>query len=210
MARMPDSLLSGIAAGYGIAIPVGAIGVLLIGLAARTSLRVGAAAGMGTATADGLYALVAVLGGSALTGVVRPIATPMRWTAAAVLILLAARTLNGAIRNRRDPNPERPAAWSTPLRAYLALIGLTILNPTTVVYFAALVLGSQSTALHGPAAGALFVSGAFAASASWQLLLACGGALLGRALAGPRGRLATAVVSSLVIAALAVRILLAA
>jgi len=45
---------------------------------------------------------------------------------------------------------------------------------------------------------------AFAASASWQLLLAGGGALLGRLLAGPRGRLATALVSSAVIVGLAV------
>jgi arginine exporter protein ArgO len=210
---MLNSLLSGVVAGFGIAIPVGAIGVLLIGLAARTSLRIGAAAGFGTATADGLYALAAVLGGTALTGLIRPIATPMRWIAAAVLIVLAARTLASAVAAHRDPGHGRgrsrsDAVWSSPARAYAALVGLTILNPATVIYFAALVLGSQSGRSHGVAAGALFVLGAFAASASWQLLLACGGALLGRTLAGPRGRLATAITSSFVIAALAVHVLL--
>ena len=46
---------------------------------------------------------------------------------------------------------------------------------------------------------------AFAASASWQVLLAGGGALLGRVLTGHRGRLVTALLSSAVILALAVR-----
>ena len=45
---------------------------------------------------------------------------------------------------------------------------------------------------------------AFVASASWQLALAGGGALLGRAVTGPRGQRVTGVVSALVIAALAV------
>jgi hypothetical protein len=42
------------------------------------------------------------------------------------------------------------------------------------------------------------------ASASWQLLIAGGGALVGRLLTGDRGRLITAMVSSAVIAVLAV------
>jgi arginine exporter protein ArgO len=53
------------------------------------------------------------------------------------------------------------------------------------------------------------VLAAFFASASWQLLLAGGGALLGRALTGRRGRLVTALASSAVIMALAVRMLVA-
>ena len=63
---MSTAFLAGVVAGYGVAVPVGAIAVLIAGLSARTSLRVGAAAGMGAATADGIYALIAVLGGAAL------------------------------------------------------------------------------------------------------------------------------------------------
>jgi arginine exporter protein ArgO len=51
------------------------------------------------------------------------------------------------------------------------------------------------------------VVAAFAASASWQLLLAGGGSLLGRALTGPRGQFATAMVSSAVVTLLAVNLL---
>jgi arginine exporter protein ArgO len=54
----------------------------------------------------------------------------------------------------------------------------------------------------------VFVLAAFAASASWQLLLAAGGSAIGRVLTGPRGRLVTALVSSVVIAVLAVLLLI--
>ena len=79
---------------------------------------------------------------------------------------------------------------------------MTILNPATVVYFTALVLGRG-----GAGGGGWFVAGAFLASASWQLLIAGGGSLVGRLLTGERGRKVTALVSGLVIAVLAVRML---
>ncbi|GFJ92910.1 hypothetical protein Prum_065520 [Phytohabitans rumicis] len=65
---MIGAFVDGVIAGYGVAIPVGAIAILIMGLAARTSFRVGAAAALGVATADGLYAVIAVAGGAALAG----------------------------------------------------------------------------------------------------------------------------------------------
>lgn len=203
---MTGALIAGLLAGYGVAVPVGAIAVLIMGLGARTSFRVGAAAALGVATADGLYAAAAVLGGTALARVIAPAATPLRWVAIGVLVALAARTAVMAVRHHRDPAAVRSdAGLATPGRAYLGLLGLTLLNPATVVYFAALVLGRQAAAGSqlGHAAEAVFVLAAFVASASWQLLLAGGGSLVGRVLTGPRGRLATALVSSAVIAVLA-------
>jgi hypothetical protein len=83
-------VISGLLAGYGVAVPVGAIGVLIIGLSARGSLLIGAGAGLGTATADGLYALIAVAGGTAVAGLIRPEAcsaspcsTRPRWSTSA-------------------------------------------------------------------------------------------------------------------------------
>jgi arginine exporter protein ArgO len=198
------AFLAGVVAGYGIAVPVGAIAVLIVGLTARTSFRVGAAAGLGTATADGVYALVAVLGGAALAGLIAPLAGPLRWVAAVALIGLAAHTAVAAIRQHRRPAAARTAeGLSTPARAYAGLLALTLLNPATVIYFAALVLGRGA----GDGGGAAFVAGAFLASASWQLLVAGSGSLVGRVLTGRRGRLATALASSAVIVALAVQMM---
>jgi threonine/homoserine/homoserine lactone efflux protein len=192
---------AGVIAGYGVAVPVGAIAVLVAGLSARTSWRVGAAAGLGAATADGIYALVAVLGGAALAGVVAPVARPLRWLAAGVLLLLAGHTAWVALRGRRaaDAQPRRPASAG---QAYAGILGLTLLNPATVVYFVALVLGRG-----GAGGGPWFVAGAFLASASWQLLIAASGALAGRLLTGPRAQRVTALASGAVIAVLAFRLL---
>jgi hypothetical protein len=54
--------------------------------------------------------------------------------------------------------------------------------------------------------GTVFVGSAFVASASWQLLLASGGAILGRTLTSPQGRLITTLVGNDIIALLAIRL----
>ncbi|MEU0817450.1 LysE family transporter [Streptomyces mirabilis] len=203
---MTAALVAGLLAGYGIAIPVGAVATYLVSLTARTSLRTGGCAALGVATADGLYALVAVLGAA-----LQPVLAPLRWASVLVLLAMALRGAVGAVRQYRE---QRLAARSVrdpvrPARAYLTLLGITLLNPTTVIYFAALVLGSRTAEAVRPLEQGVFVLAAFLASASWQLLLAGGGALLGRALTGRRGRLVTALASSAVIVVLAVRMLVA-
>jgi arginine exporter protein ArgO len=207
------ALVAGLVAGYGVAVPVGAIGPLLMGLSARAGLRVGAAAALGVASADGLYAAAAVLGGTALAEAIEPAGSAMRWAATVALAAFAGRVALVAWRDHRAAGTRaavagRAALLSTPARAYGGLLGLTLLNPATIVYFAALVLGDRAAGGRGGAAAAAFVAGAFAASASWQLLLAGGGAVVGRRLASDRGRLATALASSAVVAALAVHVAL--
>ncbi|MFI1164712.1 LysE family transporter [Streptomyces sp. NPDC020801] len=208
---MTATLVAGLLAGYGIAVPVGAVATYLVSLTARTSLRTGVCAALGIATADGLYALLATLGGSALAAALRPVLVPLRWASAGVLAALAVRCAVGALRQYRAhrlatrPGPPPPS----PVRAYLVLLGITLLNPTTVIYFAALVLGTRTVDAVPPLEQGVFVLAALAASASWQLLVAGSGALLGRALTGHRGRLATALLSSGVMTALAVRMLVA-
>ncbi|HZE38215.1 MAG TPA: LysE family transporter [Stackebrandtia sp.] len=206
------ALVAGLIAGYGIAMPVGAVATYLVALTARTTLRIGAFAAFGVATADGLYALIASLAGSAVTPVIQPIMPPLRWASALVLIALAVRAAARAIRqySKIQTTTRASEAPISPVRAYLTLLGLTVMNPITLIYFAALVLGSQTTAAPDYLEQAVFVLAAFAASASWQLLLASGGALLGRTLTGSRGRLVTAVTSSTVICALALHLLITA
>ncbi|MEU8033956.1 LysE family transporter [Streptomyces sp. NPDC049099] len=208
---MTAALVAGLLAGYGIAVPVGAVGTYLVALTARTSWKTGACAALGVAAADGLYALIAVLGGSALAGALEPITHPLRWIAGSVLVVLAVRGAAQAIAHYREP---RTAARSEeapprPARAFIGLWGVTMMNPLTVLYFAALVLGGQTSAEPSHLERAVFVVAAFAASASWQLLLAGSGALLGRLLTGSRGRLGTALASSAVMTALALRMLFA-
>ncbi|WP_112468396.1 lysine transporter LysE [Streptomyces triticisoli] len=224
---MTAALVAGLLAGYGIAVPVGAVGTYLVTLTARTSLRTGSCTALGVATADGLHALPTALGGSALAGLLRPVLGPLRRASAAVVVragrprrlgllrlasalVPAALALARAVTALRRYRGHRLATRVDPpvpgpARAYLALLGITLLNPTTLIHFAAPALGSRAAHAVPPAEQAVSVLAAFAASASWQLLLAGGGALLGRALTGHRGRLVTALVSSCMITAPAVR-----
>ncbi|MER7515088.1 LysE family transporter [Streptomyces sp. NPDC126499] len=206
---MIAAAVAGLLAGYGIAIPVGAVGAYLVAVTARTGWRTGAGAALGVATADGAYALLAVAGGSALVPLLTPVMTPLRWASAVVLVALAVRAGVLAVRTYRAgalASRDDGATGLTPGRAYVTFLGITILNPMTVIYFAALILATGPDAPATLAERTVFVLAALLASASWQLLLTTGGSLLGRALAGPRGRLVTALASSTLITVLAVRL----
>ncbi|MEV0121420.1 LysE family transporter [Streptomyces sp. NPDC050703] len=211
-ARVSAVLVAGLLAGYGIALPVGGVATHLVALTARTSLRTGACAALGVATADGVYALAAAVGGTSLTRPLEPALPLLRGASVLVLLALAARGAVVAVREYRGRARAAggKATPAGPARAYAALLGITLLNPATVVYFAALVIGSPATASLTRPEQLVFALAAFAASASWQLLLAGGGALLGRALTGRRGHLLTALASSALITALAAHLLLSA
>ncbi|MBI3688154.1 MAG: LysE family transporter [Actinobacteria bacterium] len=203
---MIHAIVAGLLAGLAIAMPVGAISVLIVTLAARDSLRRGLAAGVGAATADGVYATLAVTGGVALSSVLVPVGGPARRVAGVVLVGIAVRGVLRAARSDAgrvtEPAFDSGGVW----RTYLGVLGLTLLNPVTVVYFAALVLGGAAGGVSA-ATRTAFVAAAFAASLCWQSVLAAGGAILGRALTGPRGRRATALVGNAVILGLAVVLL---
>ena len=196
---MAQAFLLGVAAAYAIAIPVGPIAVLILRTGVRRGLRVAAAAGAGAATADLVFATIAMLFGAAASVFIAPILPAARIVAAGALVVIAVRGLLAA------PQPiERESSETRAGNTYLLFLGLTMLNPPTVIYFAslAIALPEVSADLGSRAA---FVIGAFLASLSWQELLAVGGAMLHGRLT-PRLQRTTAVVSSVIILALAARI----
>lgn len=200
---MREVVLSGLVTGWAIAVPVGAVAALLVTLTARTSWRVGASAALGVATVDGVYAAVAVVSGAALT--LAPVATGLRIASGLVLLALAALTAVHAWSRRSAPPQEGKVVG--PLAAYVMFVGVTAVNPATVVYFAAVVLGNRDL-VDGALESSVFVLAAFTASASWQLFLVAAGSGLGRAVTGPRGRLVTGLLAAGVIAGLALHTML--
>lgn len=199
---MYDVLLSGLVTGYAIAVPVGAVAALIITLSSRTSWAVGASAGLGVATVDGGYAAVAVVAGHAVAQALEPIEAGLQVVSMVALLVIAALTLLHAVRPG-GTGAQDGRSW-TPLRAWLVFVGITAVNPATVVYFAAIVLGG-TVDIDGAAEGTVFVLAAFLASASWQVFVASLGTGLGHWIAGPRGRRTTGVVAAVVIALLAVK-----
>lgn len=203
---MLDVLASGLVTGYAIAVPVGAVAAMIIALSARTSWRIGAAAGLGVATVDGVYAFVALVAGKAVAEFLDPLSELLQLLSVIALLTIAALTLLHSLRPEKPDSAENSRAW-TPFRAWLTFVGITAVNPATVVYFAAIVVGG-TVEINGPAEGFVFVLAAFLASASWQIFIASVGTGLGAWVSGPRGRRTTGVVASVVIALLAVKPLL--
>jgi arginine exporter protein ArgO len=200
-----DALLTGMLAGYGIAIPVGAIAVLIVEVGIRCGFRCAFFAGAGAATADLLYAALAVVGGAALAGVVQSVDRPLHVVSAGVLVVIALLGFRRVGRSQRTIEirfPDRRELAST----YGRFLGLTIINPTTIVYFAAVIVGLGVADDMTFTEGVLFSIGAFVASLSWQTLLAGVGAFAGDRL-GQRAQAVAIIVGNVVILGFAVVIL---
>ena len=207
---MISYFLSGAVAGLAVAMPIGAVGSYLVGLAARERTATALAAALGIASVDGAYAILAAAGGTGLQAMLSGVSGWLTYAAAITLVAVAIHTMRTAFRRYRgDIQARAQPSRLTPARAYLSLVALTAINPATVITFAAVVLGRSSTE-GGPSwlAVALFALGAFGASAVWQVLLAGGGSLLGRLLRTSRGQLRISLCSAFVMLGLAVGVLL--
>lgn len=225
---MPDlapAVLAGLLAGWAIAVPVGAVSVMIVLLGARHGWRTGCAGGLGAAVVDGAYATVAVVAGAALAPVLVQAGDAVRWVSAAVLVVVAALLLRSPAAGTEAADPSapstpgdatrtatgagRPAGAATramtPARAFWLVLGSTVVNPTTVVYFVALTTGSATTTLTTGGQRAAFAVGALVASAAWQLVLGTVGGWGGGLLTGPRGRRWTGLVGAAAVLVLAVR-----
>lgn len=192
---MTEAFLLGVAAGYAIAIPVGPIAILILRTGVAHGLRAAAAAGAGTATADLVYATIAMLFGAAASRFIEPFLPATRILAALMLAYIAIRVMFRAARVV-DREINGPMYW--------IFLMLTLLNPPTVIYFVSLAIALPEVS-QDLASRAAFVVGAFLASLSWQEILAVAGAALhGRI--NPAVQRVAAIVSGLIILALAARI----
>lgn len=217
MPELAPATLAGLLAGWAIAVPVGAVSVMIVLLGARHGWRTGCAGGLGAAVVDGAYATVAVVAGATLAPVLVQAGDVVRWVSAAVLVVVAMLLLRSPAADPSAPADGAPAApgtapsagvatrATTPARAFWLVLGATVVNPTTVVYFVALTTGSAATTLTTGGQRAAFAVGALVASAAWQLVLGTAGGWGGGLLTGPRGRRWTGLVGAAVVLVLAVR-----
>jgi threonine/homoserine/homoserine lactone efflux protein len=206
---MLQAVIAGLLAGYAIAVPVGAIAVLIIQTGLSHGLRSGIAAAAGAASADLIYASTAALAGLWVASLIGPLIGPLRVVGGVILIALGVRGLLALSSARESINPmaAHDEARRPHHRTYLTLLALTLLNPATIVYFTALTVGLPF--LGGPGERLAFAAAAGFASLSWQLLLAIVGAALGRG-GGHRVRYWSAVLGNGVIVVLGALIALSA
>jgi len=207
---------AGLAAGLGIAVPLGAVGVLLVSEGMARGWRSGVAAAGGVATVDLGYAAVATAAGAAVASALAGRETAVRLVAAAVLAVVAVRGLLAARSPSRTGHASAPAVASPvsgrdelrpgAVRSYWRFVAVTAVNPLTALYFVALAaaLGDR---ISGTAAATAFVLGVGVASLAWQLVLAATGAGAG-SLIGVRGRRWTALAGNGFVLVLAVAVAL--
>lgn len=191
------ALVAGVAAGIGVAAPLGPIGVLLVGEGVTRGFKGGAPSAIAVAVVDLSYCAAALLIGAVAQPVIGTWGTWPQAIGGLVLIVLAALGIQRG--TSRPTVSETSPTPGTGTRQFAIFLGLTALNPATLVYFTALAVGL--TLVHSPLAAGIFVVGVGVASLSWQLaLVALGASLRGRST--PRTQRLTALLGNLIVAVL--------
>lgn len=181
---IPEALGTGLIVGMMIATQFGVVSALLLETAVRAGPRAGAAAGAGVASVDMAYATGAVIAGGAARAGLAAHQAEVKAVAAMVLALVGIHGLWSLTRHRSLDQPVQaatlgdvPRPFGAPSAQYLRFVGLTAINPLTLVYFGSV---TASLSLSGVAEGVAFVAGAGAASALWHLALSLAAGHAGR------------------------------
>lgn len=160
-------LLKGMAVGFSIAAPVGAIGFLCIQQTLRGGMALGVASGLGAATADMMYGIVVALGLKASQSVLLSYKTPLTFFGGLFLCYLGVRKFFSTP-SLDNTQSIKGGLW----KAYGVTFLLTLTNPATILDFIALFTGLNID-VSGYIGSLSFVGGVFIGSASWWLLLCC-------------------------------------
>ena len=174
-----EPFFRGVAIGFAIAAPVGPIGVLCIRRTIAGGMPVGLASGLGAAAADALYAALATFALTVATTFFARVTQPLHLIGGVFLLWLGVTTaLRSAPADAAAANAPRAYAG-----AFLSTFGLTVVNPATIVSFAAVIAGAAFGS-QPPAgfAAVRLVAGVFAGSALWWLLLSAGVGIVRRGL----------------------------
>lgn len=186
---------AGIAAGLGVAMPLGPIAALLLREGLVNGFRVSAAAATAVAAADTAYCAVAMVTGALLGPPLRGHRGLLLGISGALIVAIGLRQLVTALRRRTAEAPE--VERRSPPAAFALFLGLTAANPLTLVYFLALA-GAVTVRSGSWIAPVVFVAAVGLSSLAWQLVLAAVGSAFGGSL-GPRATERIGIVASLVV-----------
>jgi threonine/homoserine/homoserine lactone efflux protein len=169
-------LLRGLAIGFSIAAPVGPIGVLCIRRTLAEGRTSGLVSGLGAASADAMYGMVAAFGLTFISSFLIDQKIALRLIGGAFLLYLGVKTLLA------KPAEQTQAILkedSTLIAAYASTFLLTVTNPMTIISFAVIFAGLGIASANGNyLTAATLVVGVFLGSALWWLILSGGVAML--------------------------------
>lgn len=162
---MAQALLLGFVVGLPIAATPGPMFFLVLRRTLEGGWARGAVSGLGIATGDGIYAIVAAFGVSAALNL---LVAQRRWIGfigGIAILALGIRTL------LRSPLPGASPRVAEGIWPYFSTLGLTLANPPTVLSFLAVFAGLGVRIHSGWAPSAALVVGVTLGSVSWWLLL---------------------------------------
>ena len=171
----------GFGLGFFVALQLGPLSLYLIRSTLRNGWEVGLAIAAGIAVIDLAYATLGAAGAAPLLAI-GPLDVILGLLGATVLVLLGARTLWSAFRIRLGEGAE-PVS---PRRGFLTALSATAPNPLTIASWAAIFSAASAAGAAGSVPSAvLLIAGVGLGSLTWDVTLASGTALAGRA-AGER------------------------
>ena len=165
--------LKGLVIGFSIAAPVGPIGVLCIQRTLFHGRAAGFASGLGAATADAVYGIVAAVGLTLISSFLVEQQLWLRLIGGAFLLWLGCRSFAALPADPRAGNSPNGGGKTIHVAgAYGSTALLTLTNPATILsslaIFAGLGIGATRTSYD---LAAILVLGIFIGSAIWWLIL---------------------------------------
>ncbi len=159
--------LRGIIIGFAIAAPVGPIGVLCIQRTLNRGMSFGFVSGLGAATADACYGIIAAFSVAAVFNFLNAQKVWFSLAGGLYLGYLGIKAFRTVPENRIETSNSMGR-----LSAYLSIFVLTLTNPMTIFAFAAVFAGFGFGNTEGNYLNAvILVIGVFTGSAMWWLTL---------------------------------------
>jgi len=162
----PIFFLKGLIIGFGMAVPIGPVGILCIRKTLADGHSRGLIIGLGAATADSLFGSIAAFGLTFVSDVIASQHFWLRLVGGGILLFLGIRTFRA---KRKDP--VMPYENKGLLGSYLSAFLLVLTNPVTifafVAVFAAFGLGHKLFIV----SAFILVLGVFTGSGVWFLIL---------------------------------------
>lgn len=158
------SYFKGCAIGLAAAVPIGGISILCIRRTFAEGWLCGVVSGLGVATADGFYSLIAGMGAASIVPFLEQYQNGIRTLAGALLCAIACK-----IALTLPTTPLTPVQGSKLLNRYGSMLALTLADPVPIFLAIVVLAGIKST--HHSLQAVMLSLGVFSGSMLWWLLL---------------------------------------
>jgi threonine/homoserine/homoserine lactone efflux protein len=172
-----EHIVKGFAIGFAVAAPVGPVGLLCIRRSILDGRLAGFVTGLGAATGDTVFGLLAAIGLTSVTVFLTRHALGFQFVGGLCLFAIGMAT----IRSRPPERTRQPVHAPNLTAAYVSTVFITLANPMTIAGFIGIYTGfGVGLATTGLAQISWLVAGVFLGSAAWWLLLSGFAAWLGK------------------------------